>query len=105
MRVLRLPQSVVIKMLHPSSFTPAYTAGAGPSPLPLYGKLPHMTTVTHYATQAPPMTQRRIFLFWLPLAASWLLMGAEMPFVNAALARLDEAERMIAAFGIVASLS
>ena len=51
------------------------------------------------------MSQRRIFLFWLPLAASWLLMGSEMPFVNAALARLPEAARMIAAFGIVASLS
>jgi len=51
------------------------------------------------------LTQRRILLFWLPLAASWLLMGSEMPFVNAALARLPEAERMIAAFGIVGSLS
>jgi hypothetical protein len=51
------------------------------------------------------MTQRRIFLFWLPLAASWLLMGTEMPIVNAALARLSEAQRMIAAFGIVGSLS
>ena len=47
-----------------------------------------MTTATPYATQAPPMTQRRIFLFWLPLAASWLDMGAQMPFVNPALARL-----------------
>jgi len=54
---------------------------------------------------AAPLTQRRILLFWLPLAASWLLMGTEMPFVNAALARLPEAERMIAAFGIVGSLS
>jgi hypothetical protein len=32
-------------------------------------------------------------------------MGTERPFVNAALARLPEAERMIAAFGIVGSLS
>ncbi|MEP7357873.1 MAG: hypothetical protein ABI847_11570 [Anaerolineales bacterium] len=54
---------------------------------------------------APLLSQRRIFIFWLPLAASWLLMAGEMPFVNAALARLDDAERMIAAFGIVGSLS
>ncbi len=54
---------------------------------------------------APPLSQRRIFLFWLPLAASWLLMAGETPFVNAALARLNDAERMIAAFGIVGSLS
>lgn len=53
----------------------------------------------------PTLTQRQIFLFWLPLAASWLLMGLEMPFVNALLARLTESERMIAAFGIVGSLS
>lgn len=64
-----------------------------------------MPPASQYATDAPPMSQRRILLFWLPLAASWLLMGSEMPFVNAALARLPEAERMIAAFGIVASLS
>lgn len=32
-------------------------------------------------------------------------MGAEMPFLNAAIARLSEAERMLAAFGIVGSLS
>ncbi len=51
------------------------------------------------------LTQRRIWFFWLPLAASWLLMGTEMPFVNALLARLSGAERMIAAFGIVGSLS
>jgi hypothetical protein len=67
-----------------------------------------MSTATRTAAPAapaPPMTQRRIFLFWLPLAASWLLMGSEMPFVNAALARLPEAGRMIAAFGIAGSLS
>jgi len=51
------------------------------------------------------LTQRRILLFWLPLAASWLLMSAEIPFVSAAIARLIEAERMLAAFGIVTSLS
>lgn len=55
--------------------------------------------------ESSSITQRRIFLFWLPLAASWLLMGMEMPFVNALLARLAESEQMIAAFGIVGSLS
>ena len=65
-----------------------------------------MISSTHLGdTTAPYLTQRRILLFWLPLAASWLLMGLEMPFVNATLARLSQAERMIAAFGIVGSLS
>lgn len=51
------------------------------------------------------LTQRRIFLFWLPLAASWIFMGFEMPFVNAILARLPDTVRMIAAFGVVGSVS
>ena len=64
-----------------------------------------MTTTAQVLDTAPPLTQRRILLFWLPLAASWLLMGSEMPIINGALARLPDAERMIAAFGIVGSLS
>lgn len=54
---------------------------------------------------ASPLTQKRILLTWLPLAASWLLMALEMPYVNAVLARLPESVLMIAAFGIAASLS
>jgi len=50
------------------------------------------------------LSQKRIFRYWLPLAASWVLMGCEMPFISGALARLSEAERTIAAFGVVASL-
>jgi hypothetical protein len=52
-----------------------------------------------------PITQKRILLLWLPLAASWLLMALESPYINAALARLGDAERMIAAFGLAMSLS
>lgn len=51
------------------------------------------------------LSQRRILLTWLPLAASWLLMALEMPYVNAALARLPNSVHMIAAFGLAASLS
>ena len=56
-------------------------------------------------TAQPSLTQKRILLLWLPLAASWLLMAFESPYINAALARLNEAERMIAAFGLAFSLS
>lgn len=76
--------------------------------MPFDVRLPAMssTTVSHVpAAELPAISRRRILLFWLPLAASWLLMGAEMPFLNAAIARLGEAERMLAAFGIVGSLS
>ena len=48
--------------------------------------------------------QRRIFLFWLPLAASWLLMGLEGPVLQAVIARLGDIQTQLAAFGIVSSL-
>ncbi len=56
-------------------------------------------------TTTPALSQKRILLTWIPLAASWLLMALESPYISAALARLTEAERMIAAFGLAASLS
>lgn len=51
------------------------------------------------------MRQREIFWFWLPLFASWLLMTAEGPIVSAAINRLPNEVVMLAAFGIVNSLS
>ena len=51
------------------------------------------------------MRQRDIFLFWLPLFASWLLMTAEGPIVSAAINRLPNEVIMLAAQGIVVSLS
>ena len=53
----------------------------------------------------PSLSQKRILWIWLPLAASWLLMALEGPYINAALARLSQAELMIAAFGLAFSLS
>jgi progressive ankylosis protein len=50
------------------------------------------------------LTQRHIFLFWLPLAASWALMSAEGPVLQAAIARLPDMQTQLAAFGIVMSL-
>jgi hypothetical protein len=56
-------------------------------------------------TSAKSLTQRQILTFWLPLAASWVLMTLEGPFVQAAIARLADPETNLAAFGIVVSLS
>jgi len=36
---------------------------------------------------------------WLPLAASWLVMGLEMPVVSAIMARLADPEIHLAAYG------
>lgn len=51
------------------------------------------------------MRQRDIFLFWLPLFASWLLMTAEGPVISAFINRLPDEVIMLAAMGIVSSLS
>ena len=55
--------------------------------------------------QRDVITPRDIFFFWLPLFASWLLMTAEGPIVSAAINRLPNEVVMLAAQGIVVSLS
>jgi hypothetical protein len=51
------------------------------------------------------MRQRDIFWFWLPLFASWLLMAGEGPIITAAINRLPDQVVMLAAIGVVLSLS
>ena len=46
-----------------------------------------------------PLPLSRIFKVWLPLAASWLLMGMELPILSAVVARLAEPEINLAAYG------
>src|SRR6186713_499562 len=45
------------------------------------------------------LTVRDVQRTWLPLAASWLLMGFELPLVSAVLARLAEPRIHLAAYG------
>jgi len=45
------------------------------------------------------LTLNRIFKVWLPLAASWLLMGMELPILSAFVARLAEPKINLAAYG------
>lgn len=52
-----------------------------------------------------PLTTRRITAFWLPLAATWLMMAAEAPFLTALMARLAEPKFNLAAFGVAFSLA
>lgn len=46
------------------------------------------------------LTQQRIFLFWAPLAATWLMMATEGPFLAGVIARLPEPKFNLAAYGI-----
>ena len=51
------------------------------------------------------LTQGRIFRFWLPLAATWLMMAVEGPFLAAVIARLAEPTYNLAAYGVAFSLA
>ncbi|MBW6509594.1 MAG: hypothetical protein K0A94_08650 [Desulfuromonadales bacterium] len=52
-------------------------------------------------TQAPhPATYPQIFRFWLPLAATWLMMAVEGPFIAAIIARMGAEAVNLAAYGV-----
>lgn len=51
------------------------------------------------------LTYRKIFIFWGPLALTWLMMAFEQPFLIAFIARLGEAKVNLAAFGIAGSFA
>jgi len=51
------------------------------------------------------LTYRRIFLFWSPLALTWLMMAFEQPILIAFIARLSDAKFNLAAFGIAGSFA
>ncbi|MGD8396518.1 MAG: hypothetical protein PVF43_13705, partial [Candidatus Eiseniibacteriota bacterium] len=46
-----------------------------------------------------PLGVRHVAATWWPLAASWLLMGVELPLVSAVLARFPDPEIHLAAYG------
>jgi hypothetical protein len=45
-------------------------------------------------------SQKSIFFFWLPLAATWIMMSAEGPFLAAIIARLADPRFNLAAHGV-----
>lgn len=47
----------------------------------------------------PSLSMRRVLATWWPLAASWLLMSAEMPLLSAVVSRLADPEIHLAAYG------
>jgi hypothetical protein len=51
------------------------------------------------------MTYRRILRLWLPLAATWLMMSVEGPFLAAVIARLPNPIENLAAYGVAFSFA
>ena len=54
-------------------------------------------------TEQESLTYKKIFIFWVPLAATWLMMAAEGPIIAAVIARLLEPKFNLAAFGVAFS--
>lgn len=46
------------------------------------------------------LTFKNIFLFWVPLAATWLMMAFEGPYLSAVIARMAEPKFNLAAYGV-----
>lgn len=46
------------------------------------------------------VTQRSLLVFWLPFAATWLMMAVEGPFIAAVIARMPDLKINLAAYGI-----
>ncbi|MFQ5767380.1 MAG: hypothetical protein ACE5ID_05285 [Acidobacteriota bacterium] len=54
---------------------------------------------------SPPITQKRILAFWAPMAATWLMMAVEGPFLAAVIARLDQPKVNLAAYGVALAVA
>jgi hypothetical protein len=52
-----------------------------------------------------PLRSRSILAFWLPLAATWIMMALEGPYLSAVVARLGEPVMNLAAFGLAFTLA
>lgn len=51
------------------------------------------------------LTLMGVAAFWLPLAAMWVMMGLQQPFMAAIIARLPEPKEGLAAFGLAFSMA
>ena len=51
------------------------------------------------------ITYTKIFRFWIPLAATWLMMSIEGPFLAAVIARLADPKQNLAAYGVAFSFA
>jgi progressive ankylosis protein len=57
------------------------------------------------ADRTAPLTARTVLAFWLPLAATWLMMAVEGPYVAAIIARMADPTSNLAAYGVAFSFA
>ncbi len=51
------------------------------------------------------LTYKKIFKFWVPLCATWLMMSVEGPFLAAVIARMDNPKYNLAAYGVAFAIA
>lgn len=51
------------------------------------------------------LSYKRILIFWLPLAGTWLMMSIEGPYLSAIIARMAEPKYNLAAYGVAFSIA
>ena len=56
------------------------------------------------AGDAIAVSQRRVLVFWLPLALAWWLMTIESPIIQGVISRKPDSETQLAAFGLLFTL-
>ncbi|MBS3780139.1 MAG: hypothetical protein KGY41_07060 [Desulfovermiculus sp.] len=56
-------------------------------------------------TDQPRLSPGKILIFWLPLAATWLMMAVEGPFLSAIIARLTDPTLNLASYGVAFSVA
>lgn len=61
--------------------------------------------MTETRSSTPPLRVRSILVFWAPLAATWLMMAVEGPYVAAIIARLADPTHNLAAYGVAFSFA
>ena len=57
------------------------------------------------AQNQSPLSYKKAILFWAPLAATWIMMAVEGPFIVAVVARLPSPTYNLAAFGVALSFA
>lgn len=62
-------------------------------------------SLSHKVNTSAKLTNRRIFIFWGPLALTWLMMALEQPILISFITRLDDAKINLAAFGIAGAFA
>ena len=78
-----------------------------PPPISIY-LIPLARNANHHPkmkTRPEHQRYKNIFLFWLPLEVTWLMMALEGSFLSAVIARLAEAKFNLAAFGVAFAIT